>query len=87
MSHHYPVTFETYHIVTSTATQPIICESLAIALQTLSTLSSGTIAHVERVVSTHHMYQIYGTSQSPLPPAPVKAMTTKTLMVEHIHKG
>lgn len=87
MAHHYPITLESYHIVTTTATQPIICESLAIALQTLSTLPSGTVAHVERVVSTHHMYQIYGTLQSPLPPVPVKVMATKKLMVEHIHKG
>lgn len=63
----YPITYETYHVLESTTTQPIVFQTLQLAQQYLSGLPAGSIAHVEKVVETHYVYAVYGTAQSPLP--------------------
>ena len=83
----YPTTYERYHVYTSTDTLPTVCESLEIALQLVSSFAAGTIAHVERVVEMHTVYQVYGTAIMPLPAAPLPAVSTQSNQITHVRKA
>lgn len=80
----YPVTYETYHVYQSTTTLPVVCESLEIAMQFLSTLTG--IAHVEKVVSTHSVLNVFGTALNPLPSAPSTAIPFNQISINHLNR-
>lgn len=80
----YPTTYERYHVYQSTSATPIVCETLPIALQLMSSFAAGTIGHVEKVVETHTVYAIYGTATNPLPPAPNPVIPTNSAQITHI---
>ena len=84
---HYPSTRETYHVYSTTDSLPTVCENLQIALQHMSTFPAGTIAHVEKVVETHTIHQIYGTATNPLPSPPNASIPTQSNQITHIKKG
>lgn len=83
----YPVTYERYHVYNSSATLPTICDTLQLAIQLVSSFPVGTIAHVERVVERHEVYQVFGTALMPLPSPPTTPIPTQTNQITHIKKG
>ena len=83
----YPVTYERYYVYSATDTLPTVCENLQIALQHMSTFPAGTIAHVEKVVETHTIHQIYGTATNPLPSPTNPSISTQSNQITHIKKG
>ena len=82
----YPITYETYHVLESTATQPIVFQTLPLAKQYLSSLATGSIAHVEKVIETHYVYAVYGTVQNPLP-TPANPIATIQQQITHYKMG
>ena len=84
---HYPSTRETYHVYQSTSTEPTVCETLAIAVQLLSSFPAGSIAHVEKVIETHTIYAVYGTATNPLPSPPNPAISIISNQLTHLKRG